>query len=195
MRKPAGAKPARSAGCRTESGNQLPPASFKSPRREPQSSSRQSRRSKGSTAHSTFCRSHFRVRRRGRRGNAWHSHGRPVQRIRLCFLEGTAPQNRHACACHAAVRFGFRHSASESFLALILSIVVMAVLVTAIHVFLAVEENVNARDKHAHDDSEGCLLRRSTTDFAEPDSRVLVTRIHVFFAGRQTRGWPEQVRP
>ena len=37
---------------------------------------------------------------------------------------------------------------------------------------LAAEENVDARDKHGHDDSKGQLLLESTTDFTEPDSRV-----------------------
>ena len=36
----------------------------------------------------------------------------------------------------------------------------------------AAEEHVDDRDKPGHDESEGWLLRGSTTDFAQPDSRA-----------------------
>src|SRR5579872_5639337 len=117
------------------------------------------------------------------------SHGCPVQRNGLRFQTPKTPKSRHARACHTAVRFAFRHSAGES----------------SSHshsphcrhgrtcsghprLFFfpwATKKFVDARAKPAHDDSLEFSSNGSATHFAEPDSRVLVTGIHEFFAAEE----------
>ena len=91
------------------------------------------------------------------------THGCPVR---------VSPQRRRV--------FGHAHS----------PIIVTPGLVPGVHVLFGGKKNVDARDKHGHDDSLESSLFGGTTHFAEPDSRGLDPAIHVLVGDAMTTWMP-----